>query len=134
MPYLTADTMLYWFNFIEISKITYYWLIRSLTRELFHKFVIILTYSFIHPMLRCMLSPWGCFLALCIGRFGKASKCSFWFPEISFLGHVISFHEIAMDPAKIDVIVDWSISMTITKVRGFLGLAYHHYRFMQGLS
>jgi len=39
--------------------------------------------------------------------FAKLSKCEFWLREVSFLGHVISRGGIAVDPSKIDVVMQW---------------------------
>ncbi|MCI97698.1 retrotransposon protein, partial [Trifolium medium] len=36
------------------------------------------------------------------------SKCEFWMKEISFLGHVISSKGIAVDPAKVEAVLQWS--------------------------
>jgi len=39
--------------------------------------------------------------------YGKLSKCEFWLSEVQFLGHVISAHGIAVDPAKIEAMLKW---------------------------
>jgi hypothetical protein len=39
--------------------------------------------------------------------FGKLSKCSFYQSKIHYLGHVISDEGIAMDPAKVEAIMEW---------------------------
>ncbi|XP_028087433.1 uncharacterized protein K02A2.6-like [Camellia sinensis] len=39
--------------------------------------------------------------------YAKASKCEFWLKEVTFLGHVVSEHGIAVDPAKVEAVLDW---------------------------
>jgi len=50
------------------------------------------------------------------------------------LGHVISAQGIAVNPAKIETVVKWERSQTITEVRSFLGLEGYYRRFVEGLS
>ena len=42
---------------------------------------------------------------------------------MSFLGHVISSGGIAMDPSKIDEVLQWEAPKSVTDNRSFLGLA-----------
>ena len=39
--------------------------------------------------------------------YAKLSKCDFWLKEVFFLGHIVSAEGIKVDPAKIEVIVNW---------------------------
>ena len=39
--------------------------------------------------------------------YAKLSKCDFWLKEVSFLGHIVSAEGIRVDPAKIEVVVNW---------------------------
>ena len=39
--------------------------------------------------------------------YAKLSKCDFWIKEVFFLGHIVSAEGIKVDPAKIEVIVNW---------------------------
>jgi len=39
--------------------------------------------------------------------FSKLKKCEFWLKEVSFLGHVISKDGIAVDPRKIEAVMNW---------------------------
>jgi hypothetical protein len=37
----------------------------------------------------------------------KFSKCEFWLTEVQFLGHVVSFERISVDPSKAREVLDW---------------------------
>ena len=39
--------------------------------------------------------------------YDKWSKCEFWFKQVQFLGHVIGREGIMVDPAKIEVVLNW---------------------------
>jgi hypothetical protein len=51
------------------------------------------------------------------------SKCSFYQSKIHYLGHVISGEGIAMDPAKVEAIMEWPAPTNVPEVRSFMGLA-----------
>ncbi|KAL0409809.1 UNVERIFIED_CONTAM: Retrovirus-related Pol polyprotein from transposon.6 [Sesamum radiatum] len=53
--------------------------------------------------------------------FAKFSKCEFWIREVTFLGHVISGDGLAVDPTKVEAIVEWKRPENVTEVRSFLG-------------
>ena len=64
----------------------------------------------------------------------KLSKFEFWLKEMSFLGHVISSGGIAVDPSKIDAVLQWETPKSATEIRSFLGLAGYYRRFIEGFS
>lgn len=39
--------------------------------------------------------------------YAKLKKCEFWSEQIAFLGHVISKDVFAVDPSKIEAVVNW---------------------------
>jgi hypothetical protein len=39
--------------------------------------------------------------------YAKFNKCAFWLKEVPFLGHVISNEGIAVDPSKVQKVLDW---------------------------
>ena len=44
------------------------------------------------------------------------SKCEFWLREVQFLGHVVNNEGIKVDPANIEVVMNWERPKThVTK-------------------
>ncbi|KAL4308140.1 hypothetical protein GQ457_01G026660 [Hibiscus cannabinus] len=66
--------------------------------------------------------------------YAKLSKCEFWIREVVFLGHVVSFEGIRVDPKKVEAIVNWKQPTSVTEIRSFLGLAGYYRRFVSGFS
>nr|GFC61903.1 putative reverse transcriptase domain-containing protein [Tanacetum cinerariifolium] len=62
--------------------------------------------------------------------YAKFSKYEFWISRVQFLGHVIDFRGIHVDPAKIKSIQDCASPKTPTKIHQFLGLAGYYRRFI----
>jgi hypothetical protein len=58
--------------------------------------------------------------------YAKFSKCEFWLSEVKFLGHVISQGGIAVDPSKVEAVLNWERPKSVTEVRSFLGLAGYY--------
>lgn len=64
----------------------------------------------------------------------KLSKCEFWLKDVIFLGHVISSGGIAVDPLKIDVLLQWETPKFVTEIRSFMHLTGYYMRFIEGFS
>ena len=61
--------------------------------------------------------------------FVKPKKCCFRVTEVNFLGMIVSYDGIKMDPEKVNAILKWPELMNIKQVRAFLGLGnfYRHF-------
>ncbi|WVZ80938.1 hypothetical protein U9M48_028371 [Paspalum notatum var. saurae] len=51
--------------------------------------------------------------------YAKFSKCAFWLREVSFLGHILSEKGVAVDPSKVEDVLNWKQPETVTEIRSF---------------
>ena len=53
---------------------------------------------------------------------------------IHYLGHIISYKGIYVDPEKIEAMMSWPTPRNLTDLRSFVGLAGYCRRFTEGYS
>ena len=54
--------------------------------------------------------------------YAKMSKCTFFAKKVEYLGFIVSKEGIALDPAKVQDIIDWPQPKNVKEVQGFLGI------------
>ena len=54
--------------------------------------------------------------------YAKFSKCEFWLDRVMFLGHIVSEEGVAVDPAKIEAIINWKQPKTVTEIRSMMNV------------
>ena len=64
----------------------------------------------------------------------KPSKCSLLCKSVTFLGHVLSAGKIAVDPGKVNQVLEWPVPINLKEVRGFVGLCSYYRRFIKDFA
>jgi hypothetical protein len=66
--------------------------------------------------------------------YANLEKCFFNMDRVQYLGYIVDWHGVHVDPSKIQVIRDWPSLTTLIDLQSFLGLANFYSRFMLGFS
>jgi hypothetical protein len=64
----------------------------------------------------------------------KSFKCQFGVMTVGYLGHLISFDGMVVDPTKIQSVQTWPTSTSPKRVHGFLVLAGYYSKFVRGFG
>ena len=64
--------------------------------------------------------------------YARFSKCDFYKEQIHYLGHVISFKGIVVDPEKISTIMNWPIPKNVAYIWSSMGLVGYYHYFIEG--
>ena len=66
--------------------------------------------------------------------YAKFSMCEFWLPEVTYLGHVISAKGIAVNPERVQAVLNWTSPESVKQVRIFLGLESYCRHFVENFA
>ena len=62
------------------------------------------------------------------------SSAAFWLKKVGFLGHILSKKGVAVDPSKVECVLNWKQPKTVTKIWSFLVLVGYYRRFIKDFS
>nr|KYP64304.1 Transposon Ty3-I Gag-Pol polyprotein [Cajanus cajan] len=63
--------------------------------------------------------------------YAKHPKCIFGVECVGYLGHTITESGVQPDPDKVKAIIDWPVPLSLTGLRGFLGITGFYRRFVR---
>jgi hypothetical protein len=64
----------------------------------------------------------------------QPTKCSFGYPEVKLLGHVVNEYGVKVDPDKINAVANFPRPSSIKEARSFHGLANYYRRFCSNFA
>src|SRR6516164_7433319 len=62
----------------------------------------------------------------------EPAKSVFYVQMVEYLGHIISYNEVRMEPKKVQAVKDWPEPTNVKEVQSFLGFANYYRRFIKG--
>ena len=68
------------------------------------------------------------------GLMWKPSRCVFFAPKVSFLGHIVSQDGVSPDPDNIAKIANWPTPRNVHEVCGILGIGNYYHIFVKDFS
>jgi hypothetical protein len=66
--------------------------------------------------------------------YAKPSKCVFAAQEVDFLGYIIRYDGVAMEPDRVQSIIEWPEPASVRDIQVFLGFANYYRRFITGYA
>lgn len=66
--------------------------------------------------------------------YAKFSKCEFWLDSVNFFGHIVFEDKMKVDLKKIEVMKNWSMSISMMEIHSFLRLADYYRSFVKDFS
>ena len=64
----------------------------------------------------------------------KREKCSFCFPKVEYLGHVITAKGLKPSPRRVAAVVDAPLPTKLSELKAFLGLLSYYTNFLPNLA
>ncbi len=64
----------------------------------------------------------------------KPTKCCLMPAQVPFLGNIVSYRGVGVDPAKTEAVEIWPTPTNVKDVRAFLGLASYYRQYIPGFS
>uniref|UniRef100_A0A8C9SN96 ribonuclease H n=1 Tax=Scleropages formosus TaxID=113540 RepID=A0A8C9SN96_SCLFO len=61
-------------------------------------------------------------------------KCQFCCTQVTYVGHIVSEHGIATDPAKVEAVAQWKQPTDLPSLQSFLGFCGYYRRFIKNFS
>ena len=61
-------------------------------------------------------------------------KCEFEWTRIEYLGLIVSYSKVEMDPVKVSGVMDWPTPTNWKEVQASLGFANFYHQFIEGFS